>query len=1000
MIDAVHQYDGYVVQSAGDGIFALFGAPLAHEDHPQRAVHAAIGMCEALSDINERGDRPKIEVRIGIDTGEVVLRTVDVGGHTEYTPVGYTANLAARMQSVAPAGAVVISENTQHLVEDYFQLRELGLTHVKGVEQPINLYQVMDTTKVRSHFDLALRRGLTRFVGREREISELNRALGLALAGRGQIVALVAEPGTGKSRLLHEFRAVLPSQCEVLAASSVSHGRVSPWLPLLDLMRGYFAFQESDDEANRREKVRIALIALDPELSDSLPYLLALLGIQATPDPLAHMDARIRRQRMLDALRRILVRKTLNQPLVLIFEDLHWIDEETQALLDILADSIANLHALLLVSYRPEYRHGWTNRSFYSQLRLTALEPENVELMLSALLGTSAELDPLKRLIIERTDGNPFFIEETVQALFGEGVLVRDGPVKVKRSVAQLSLPPTVQGLLAARIDRLSPDQKDMLQTLAVIGRVSPLPVIRQLTSRVDSNLPRMTADLQAGEFIYEQQTASGAEYVFKHALTQEVAYDSMLIERRKALHERAAQAIELTYQNRLQDHYSELAYHSRRSGNSQKAVTYLRLAGEQAAQRSANAEAVTHLADALSVLQPLPETTERMRQELELQIARGVPLGMLKGHVAQDVGAVYMRAQELCRQIGETALLFPVLTGLRLFHHIRGEFQAARELGEQLLDLGQRLHDPLLILGANRMLGDTLFWLGELPAARAHFARAIALYNSHRQRSALSFYGYDEGVFGHSYAALVTWLMGHPDQGLTKAKEALTLAQELAHPYSIAAALAFASRLHLYRRDLAIAKQYAEACIALSQEGGFAFWLIRGNLLLGRLRVDEGHCENGIAQIRQGLASYQAMGAGLGRSDFLGLLAEACAQTGRIQEGLTVLDEALAWMHKSAERNCEAELYRLKAELLLQTDSAKYPQVESCFRYGLQVAREQSAKSWELRAAISLARLLANHGRRHEARGMLAEIYNWFTEGFDTADLKDARALLDELTA
>jgi predicted ATPase len=510
--------------------------------------------------------------------------------------------------------------------------------------------------------------------------------------------------------------------------------------------------------------------------------------------------------------------------------------------------------------------------------------------------------------------------------------------------------------------------------------------------------LSRVIADLQAGEFIYEQPTASGAEYVFKHALTQEVAYDSILIERRRAIHEQAAQAIELIYEQRLQDYYDRLAYHYQRTGNSRKAVNYLRLAGEQATQRSANAEAVMHFTDALKLLPSMPETSERRRQELELQVALGVPLGILRGHVSPEVGAVYRRGQELCGELGETSQLFPVLTGLRLFHHARGELQPARQLGEQLLELAQRLQDPVLTLGANRMLGDTLFWVGELPLARAHFERAIALYNAHRERAVLSIYGYDEGVFAHFYDALLAWLTGYPEQGLRRAEEAVALAQEVAHPYSIAAALAFAARLHLYRRDVATARQCAAACIALSQERGFAFWLIWGNLLLGRVLVEEGQEEDGIVQIRQSLAAYQRMGAGLARSDFQMLLAEACAEAGRTQLGLTVLDEALAWVDETAERNSEAELYRLKAELLLQAESTNTAQVESCLRRAIQVARNQTAKSWELRAAVSLARLLRDTSRRAEALTMLAEIYNWFTEGFDTPDLQEARTLLDEL--
>jgi class 3 adenylate cyclase len=570
MIDAVHRYDGYVVQSTGDGIFALFGAPVAHEDHPQRAVHAAIA---ARDDLRRRGDdlrkrgRAGLEVRIGINTGEVVMRSVQTGGHTEYSPVGHVINLASRMQSVAPADGVVVSEETQVLVEGYFELRPLGPTEVKGVAGSINVYEVTGTGALRGHFDLAARRGLTRFVGRTRELEQLQRALEQAMGGRGQIVSVMAEAGTGKSRLFHEFKAPLPAECKLLEAYSVSHGKASAWLPVLELLRGYFDIRDADDPATRRDKVRAALAALDPVLSDVLPYLFGLLGIVEGPDPLAQMDPQVKRRRTLDAIKRIVLRESLNQPIVVIFEDLHWIDAQTQALLDLLAESIADSRVLLLFNYRPEYSDQWNNKTYYSQIRLEPLGGAEGAAMLAAMLGASVELNPLKGLIAERTGGNPFFIEEIVQALFDEGALVRNGAVKVTRSLSQLRLPPTVQGILAARIDRQPTEHKTLLQTLAVVGRESPLGLIRQVVSTAEPQLERMLTDLRAGEFIYEQPAANDVEYVFKHALTQEVAYNSLLMERRKQLHERAGQALESMFADQLDDHLGQLAHHYRVSG-------------------------------------------------------------------------------------------------------------------------------------------------------------------------------------------------------------------------------------------------------------------------------------------------------------------------------------------------------------------------------------------------------------------------------------------------
>jgi class 3 adenylate cyclase len=463
MVGAVSRYDGYVVQSTGDGIFALFGAPAAYEDHPQRALYAALQMQQELSEYGQRlaakGSHP-LEARVGVNTGEVVVRSVETGGKVEYTAIGHTANLASWLQTMAPGGSIAVSEHTRKLCEGYFELRALGPMAARGISEAINVYEVTGLGPLRTHFQLSTRRGLTRFVGREREIEQMRHALDLAIDGNGQFVAVMAEAGTGKSRLFHEFKATIPTTCKVLEAYSVSHGKASAWLPVLELLRNYFGIQDTDGAASRREKVRGALDELDPVLQDTLPYLFGLLGIVEGPDPLAQMDPQIKRQRTLEAIKRIVLRESLNQPMVVISEDLHWIDDQTQALLELLTDSVANSRVLLLFNYRPEYRHEWTNKSYYSQLRLDPLGAADGTAMLTALLGESVELNPLKRVVVERTGGNPFFIEEIVQALFDEGALVRNGAVKVTRSLSQLRLPQTVQGILASRIDRQPSEHK------------------------------------------------------------------------------------------------------------------------------------------------------------------------------------------------------------------------------------------------------------------------------------------------------------------------------------------------------------------------------------------------------------------------------------------------------------------------------------------------------------------------------------------------------------
>jgi class 3 adenylate cyclase/predicted ATPase len=998
MMDAVHRYEGYVAQSAGDGIFAMFGAPVAHEDHPQRALHAALMIQKGLQQLGEQlNARPPIAARIGVNTGEVVLRMINTGGRTEYSPVGHAANLASRMQTIASPGSIVITEECRRLVEGYFALRDLGPTEVKGIKEPVNVYEVIGPGPLQGHFELAAQRGLTRFVGRVHEIAELRGALGIAIGGRGQIIAVVGEAGTGKSRLFYEFKATLAAECRLLHAYSVSHGKASAWLPVLDLLRGYFGIQNVDDSASRREKVRDKLEALDLPVGEIVPYLFGLLAIQEDPDPLAQMDTRIRRQRTLGAMKRVILRESLEYPLILIFEDLHWIDGGTEALLELLADGIANARILLLVSYRPEYHQEWGGKN-YTQLRLDPLDRERSEELLTALLGDAVELGPLKRLVADKTGGNPFFIEEIVRALFDEGTLVRNGSVRIARSTSQLRVPPTVQGILASRIDRLSGEHKQLLQTLAVMGTKSPLGLIRQVVFSGKTRLEQMLADLQAGGFVYEQPAPTGLEYTFKHALTQEVAYSSLLIERRKLLHERTAEALESTFGGHLDDQLALLAHHYGRSDNVRKAVEYLGRAGQQALQRSAHAEAVGILTTALSLLQTFPDTPERSQRELHLQLALGPGLMAVKGFAAPEVEQAFTRARDLCERLGDPPQLFPALSGLRVMYLVRAELRTAYELAERLLRQAQIVHDPALLLHAHLALGQTAFYMGEFLSAREHLQTALSLYERERHQSLTRHAGVDVGVPSLCTAAWTLWHLGYPDQSIKRVNEALALTQGLSQPFSLVFAQHFLGVIRQLRREIPAAQEAAEDVIALSAEHGFSFWLAVATSRRGWALVEEGRNDEGIAQIEEGLATSRAIGAEVSRSYWLSVLAEACTETGRIGYGLDALAHALAEADRHEEHYHEAEIHRLKGVLLLRQHDPNDAEARKCFQRAIEIARKQSAKSFELRATTSLARLLAKLGSPDEAHGMLAEIYNWFTEGFDTADLKEAKALLEEL--
>ena len=930
MMDAVHRYEGYVAQVLGDGVFALFGAPIAHEDHPQRALYAALRMQEEMrryADTLRAKGYPPLLMRVGLNTGEVVVRSIRKDDlHTDYVPVGHSTNLAARMEQLAAPGSILVTAYTHKLADGYFEFKGLGQTQIKGVAESLNIYEVQGVGPLRTRLQVSARRGLTRFVGRQSEMEQLQQALTQAKAGHGQIVGVMGEPGLGKSRLFYEFKLLSLSGCLVLEAYSVSHGKATAYLPVIELLKSYFDIQAQDDERKRREKVTGKVLTLDRNLEDTLPYLFALLGIEEQPSPLQQMDPQIRRKRTFEALKKLFLRESLNQPLVFIFEDLHWIDGETQGFLDVLSESVASAKLLLLTNYRPEYRHEWGSKTYYMQLRLAPFGKEEAEEFLDALLGKSSApqvgaasgrsgggtpppLSALKQLILDKTEGTPFFMEEIVQELVEQGVLVR-GSAETHRSASlpvDLHLSPTVQGVLAARIDRLAPDEKALLQQLAVIGREFPLSLVKQVIAQPEDELYRLLSTLQHKEFLYEQPAFPEVEYIFKHVLTQEVAYGSVLQERRKALHEKTAQAMEVLHRTSLDEHYGDLAHHYSRSGNAAKAVEYLGLAGQQAARQSANAEAITHLTSALELLNTLPDTPERIQQELALQLTLGVPFQTLKGEAAPEVGKTYNRVLELCGQVGETAHLFPALFGLWRFYLLRPDMQKARELAEQMMQLAQSSHDSALLLEAHQALGASLILLGELRQGRRLLEQGIALYDIQTHRSHAFLYGIDPGVYCLCFAAWNLWCLGYPEQTLKNTQDALRLARELAHPHTLALALNLTSYFYQFRHEGTAIREQTEALLTLSTEHGFAYRVAVAIIMQGWALAAAGQLEEGVVRMQEGLAAQRATGAGIVHPYYLALLAEIYGKMGQPEEGLAALAEASALTQRTGERWYEA---------------------------------------------------------------------------------------------
>jgi predicted ATPase len=575
------------------------------------------------------------------------------------------------------------------------------------------------------------------------------------------------------------------------------------------------------------------------------------------------------------------------------------------------------------------------------------------------------------------------------------------GRYRLERSPGELHIPATVQGVLAARIDRLAAEEKDLLQTLAVIGKEFPFGLLKMVAEGGEEDLRGRLSHLQAGEFIYEQPAFPEPEYTFKHALTQEVAYGSLLVERRRPLHERTARAIEELYGDRLDEHYGELAHHYGRTENTPKAIEYLYLAGEQAVQRSAYADAVSQLSRGVELVETLPESHQRARQELSLQVALGEALMMTLGLAAPEVERAFVRARDLCEQAGEAPQVFRALIGLYSLHLARAELERSDELAQDLLRLARGARDATYLLYAHATMGETAFFRGELLQAREHLEEAIARYDLQEIRSrGFLIYQADPGVWALFSLTWTLWSLGYSEQALTRSRESLALARELSHPLTQANALLCDTYAHRLRGEFRAALEGAEALVALSSEHGILEYAGIGTFERAAALADQGELQEGIAGMRAILEAMRAGGLVLGSTGMLALLGEAHGKAGQAEEGLALLDEARGLVAKTGERAFEAEVHRMKGELLLARSPSDQPGAEASFRQALEVARRQSAKSWELRAATSLARLRQRQGEKDEARDLLAPVYAWFTEGFDTRDLKDAKALLEELSA
>jgi predicted ATPase len=946
-------------------------------------------------------------VRIGIHTGLVVIGEIGSSEKREILAMGETPNIAARIQGLAEPDTVVLSAATQRLVAGLFEYQHLGSQPLKGISIPLSLYRVVQESGAQNRFEVAVSTGLTPLVGRDLEIGLLRERWTQAKGGEGQVILLSGEAGIGKSRLVQTLKEHVTAEGATRIEFRCSpYHQNSAFYPIIEHLQRLLQFAREETPQTKLTKLQHALMAHRFPQADTLPLLAALLSLPHPEGaPPLTLSPQRQKQKTQEALVAWIIEEAEKAAVCCVWEDLHWADPSTLDFLTLFLEQIPTSRLLAVLTFRPDFTPPWRPHSHIAQLTLNRLGRQPIESMVEKLTAGKPFPREVVQQIVAKTDGVPLFVEELTKMMVESGLLREASDhYELTGVLPPLAIPSTLQDSLMARLDRLAP-VKEIAQLGATLGREFSYDLLRAVSSVDEGILQQGLRQLVEAELLYQRGRPPQATYLFKHALVQDTAYQSLLKSTRQKYHQQIAHVLEERFPDTIESQPESVAHHYTQASLIEKAIPYWQRAGRRASQRSANAEAITHLTKGLELLKTLPNTPEHTQQELTLQITLGPLLVATKGYAALEVEKTYTRALVLCRQVGETPQLFWVLFGLYRFYLLRPELQTARELAEQLLRLAQKMHDPALLLVPHRALGLTLFHLGELTAALAHMQQSIALYDpqTHRpDQSPLS--GQDPKVTGLSYAAWALWLLGYPDQARESSHEALALAEGLSHPLSLAFALNFTATLYQFRRERQQTHEQAEAIIALCTDQGIPFFLAIGTILQGWALAEQGQAKDGIAQIRQGLAGLRATGAESLTPYYLALLAEAYGKEGQTEEGLSTLAEALAVVDRTGERYYEAELYRLKGTLTLQSKvqspkSQVEEEAEEYFLKAIDIARQQQAKSLELRTTTSLARLWQQQGKRAEAHTMLSEIYHWFTEGFDTKDLQEAKVLLEELT-